>query len=85
MRRTHVWRTLQKTARARKADNVDAVSFAHLEANLPELLAVIMGGAHEEGLDALREFLGSTSASGPGVVIATKDRLPPPAIPSLAA
>jgi 2-methylcitrate dehydratase PrpD len=61
-----------------RADDLDAATIAHLKANLLDVVAVTIGGVHEEGLAALRDFLRATSASGRGVVIATPERLSTP-------
>jgi 2-methylcitrate dehydratase PrpD len=61
------------------SDGLDQGTLTHLRANLADFVAVTIGGAYEEGLDALRGFLRSTSADGPGQVIGTADTLAVPA------
>ncbi|MES1247154.1 MAG: MmgE/PrpD family protein [Actinomycetota bacterium] len=60
-------------------DDVDGATLAHLKDNLLDVVAVTIAGVHEEGLDALRQFLRTTSATGAGVVVGTPARLSTPA------
>jgi 2-methylcitrate dehydratase PrpD len=58
---------------------LDSTTRDHLRANLLDVVAVTIGGVNEEGLGAVRQFLRSTSAPGPAVVVGTADRLAVPA------
>jgi 2-methylcitrate dehydratase PrpD len=61
------------------SDGLDAVTLAHLRANLLDVVAVTIGGVHEEGLEAVRAFLRATSSAGRSVVIGTADAWSAPA------